>query len=155
MVTEICGPSTERRGTSFLMQQSAIEAQPLIAVRNVRASSLWYTKQLGAEPLAEHEHRDVYDRISCSGRLLLQLHAWDKENHHNLVDADAAAVGHGVLIWFQVEDFDSVVDRARSLRADIIEEPHISPASRHREIWLRDPDGYSVVIASPDRECGI
>ncbi len=119
------------------MQQSAIEAQPLIAVRNVRASSL-YTKQLGAEPLAEHEHRDVYDRISCSGRLLLQLHAWDKENHHNLVDADAAAAGHGVLIWFQVEDFDSVVDRARSYGP-------ISPKNLNNSriatprFWLRDP----------------
>jgi hypothetical protein len=86
--------------------------------------------------------------------LLLQLHAWDKDDHPNLVNANAAPAGHGVLLWFQVDDFDSVVERARGLSAEIIEEPHINPAPQHREIWLRDPDGYVVVIASPDGECG-
>jgi hypothetical protein len=53
-----------------------------------------------------------------------------------------------------VDDFDSAVERASALGAEIIEEPHINPAPLHREIWLRDSDGYVVVIASPDGECG-
>jgi hypothetical protein len=52
-------------------QKSTVTAQPLIAVRNVRASSQWYAELLGADSLPEHSHRDVYDRISCSGQLLL------------------------------------------------------------------------------------
>ena len=92
-------------------KKSAIEAQPLIAVRNVRASSRWYGELLGADAIPEHPHRDVYDRISHSDRLLLQLHAWDAEDHPNLVNADAAPPGHGVLLWFQVDDFDLVVGR--------------------------------------------
>lgn len=135
-------------------RRSTIETQPLIAVRDVRTSSRWYRQLLGADSLPEHSHRDVYDRISCSGQLLLQLHAWDQEEHPNLVNADAAPPGHGVLLWFQVEDFDSVVARARSLNAQVLEEPHINPAPGHREIWLRDSDGYVAVIASPDGECG-
>jgi hypothetical protein len=133
--------------------KSAVEAQPLIAVRNVRASSHWYAELLGADPLSEHPHRDIYNRISCAGQLLLQLHAWDEEHHPNLVDADAAPPGHGVLLWFQVTDFDSAVERARRLKAEVIEEPHTNPAPRHREMWLRDSDGYVVVLASPDGEC--
>ena len=139
---------------SLPAQKSTIEAQPLIAVRNVRASSRWYGELLGADSIPEHPHRDVYDRISHFGRLLLQLHAWDAEEHPNLVNADAAPPGHGVLLWFQVDDFDSVVERARGLGAEIVEEPRVNPAPRHREIWLRDPDGYVVVVASPDGECG-
>jgi catechol 2,3-dioxygenase-like lactoylglutathione lyase family enzyme len=139
---------------SFTAEKSVVEAQPLIAVRDVRASSRWYAELLGADSLPEHDHRDFYDRISCSGRLLLQLHAWDVEEHPNLVNADAARPGHGVILWFQVDDFDSAVARARGLRAEIIEEPHINPGPPHREIWLRDSDGYVVVIASPDDECG-
>jgi Glyoxalase/Bleomycin resistance protein/Dioxygenase superfamily len=135
-------------------KKSAIEAQPLIAVRNVRASSRWYVELLGADSIPEHPHRDVSDRISHSGRLLLQLHAWDAEDHPNLVNADAAPPGHGVLLWFQVDDFDLAVKRARELEAEIIEEPHVNPAPRHREFWRRDPDGYVVVVASPDGECG-
>ena len=71
-------------------------------------------------------HRDVYDRISHSGRLLLQLHAWGAEGHPNLVNADAAPPGHGVLLWFQIDDFDSVVERVRGLGAIIVEEPYVT-----------------------------
>lgn len=139
---------------SIPAQRLTVEAQPLIAVRNVRASSRWYAQLLGADALPEHSHRDLYERISCSGRLLLQLHAWDEQDHPNLINRDAARPGHGVLLWFQVADFDAVVARARALRAEIILEPHINPAPQHREIWLHDPDGYVVVVASPDGEHG-
>lgn len=129
-----------------------IESQPLIAVRNVRASSRWYTELLSTDGLREHPHRDLYDRISKSGRLVLQLHAWDEEDHPNLVNADFAPLAHGVVLWFQVDDFDAVVARARKIDAEIIEGPLVNPAPKHREVWLRDPDGYVVVIASPDGE---
>jgi catechol 2,3-dioxygenase-like lactoylglutathione lyase family enzyme len=134
------------------MTKPTVEAQPLIAVRDVRASSRWYAELLGADSLPEHEHRGRYDRISCAGQLLLQLHAWDVEEHPNLVDASAAPPGHGVVLWFQVDDFDAVVERARGLNAEVILEPHVNPAPDHREMWLRDADGYVVVVASPDGE---
>jgi len=136
----------------LLSMAVSVEAQPLIAVRDVRASSRWYARLLAADPLPDHKHRDLYDRVFSSGRLILQLHAWDQEHHPNLVNANAAPLGHGVLLWFQVSDFDSTVNRARELGAEVIEEPHVNPAPQHREIWLRDPDGYVVVIAGPDGE---
>ena len=86
--------------------------------------------------------------------MLLQLHAWNAEDHPNLVNANAAPPGHGIVLWFQVDDFDAVVGRARQLKAEIIEEPHINPAPQHREMWLRDPDGYMLAVASPDGEGG-
>jgi catechol 2,3-dioxygenase-like lactoylglutathione lyase family enzyme len=135
-------------------QKSTVESQPLIAVRSVRASSRWYAELLRADALPDHPHRDLYDRIWRSGRLLLQLHAWDADDHPNLVNADAAPPGHGVVLWFQVDDFDSAVERARQLGAEIIEDARFNPAPRHREIWLRDPDGYVVALASPDGESG-
>lgn len=135
-----------------LARGAAVHPEPLIAVHDVRASGRWYQRLLGADTLPEHEHRDVYDRVLCDGRLILQLHAWDEEDHPNLVNANAAPPGHGVLLWFVVADFDAAVERARSLRAEIVEEPHVNPAPKHREMWLRDPDGYVVVIASPDGE---
>jgi hypothetical protein len=136
----------------LLRMAVSVEAQPLIAVRDVRASSRWYGTLFAADSLPDHRHRDLYDRVFSSGHLILQLHAWDEEHHPNLVNANAAPPGHGVLLWFQVTDFDSTVDRARELRAEIILEPQVNPAPQHREIWLRDPDGYVLVIASPDGE---
>ena len=87
-----------------------------------------------------------------SGRLVLQLHAWDEEDHPNLVNPDAAPPGHGVVLWFEVDAFDEVVKQARALGAQVLLEPHVNPRPAHREIWLRDPDGYVVVVASPDGE---
>jgi hypothetical protein len=126
-----------------------VQSQPLIAVRNVRASSLWYRQLLSLDALPEHPHRDLYERMYSAGRLILQLHAWEAENHPNLVDRDRAPNGHGVLLWFAVDQFDAVVQQARALHAEIVEEPHINPNSNDREIWLRDLDGYVVVISKP------
>lgn len=86
--------------------------------------------------------------------MMLQLHAWDAENHPNLVNRDAAPVGHGILVWFETDDFDGTVARARKLGVEVIEEPHVNPAPNHREMWIRDPDGYVVVFVSPDGEAG-
>jgi len=69
-----------------------------------------------------------------------------------LIDPDRAPHGHGVLLWFEVDDFDAAVDRARRLGARVIEEPHVNPTPQHREIRIQDPDGYVVVLASPDGE---
>jgi hypothetical protein len=55
-----------------------------------------------------------------------------------------------VLLWFEVDDFDAAVARAGVLGAEVLLEPHVNPAAAHREIWLRDPDGYVAVLASPD-----
>jgi len=123
-------------------------------VQDVRASSRWYGALLAADTLPDHSHRDIYDRIYRSGRLLLQLHAWDVEEHPNLVNRTAAPPGHGVVLWFQLDDFDSTVERARELGAEVVEEPHVNPAPQHKEMWLRDPDGYMVVISTPDGDCG-
>lgn len=134
---------------------SRVAPQPLIAVRDVRASRQWYKQLLNVENLGGgSSHDEIYDRLICDGNLILQLHVWDVEDHVNLVNPDAGPAGHGMLLWFQVDDFDAAVSRAAALGAEIVEEPHVNPAARHREIWLRDPDGYVVVIASPDGEAG-
>ena len=127
-----------------------VRPQTLIAVRNVRGSSRWYRQLLQAEALPEHEHRDTYDRILCDGQVVLQLHAWDEEGHPNLVNRGAAPPGHGVLLWFEVNNFDAAVRRARSLHAEIVEEPHVNQQAQHKEIWIRDPEGFVVVLAGPD-----
>jgi catechol 2,3-dioxygenase-like lactoylglutathione lyase family enzyme len=129
--------------------------QTLIAVRDVKASSRWYQTLLRLHPSPgdpDHPHRLFYERLMSGEALILQLHRWDAEEHPNLTNADQAPPGHGVLLWFEVDDFDAAVDRVRRLGARVIEEPHVNPAPQHREIWIQDPDGYFVVLASPDGE---
>jgi catechol 2,3-dioxygenase-like lactoylglutathione lyase family enzyme len=131
----------------------SVRPQTLIAVRDVKASSAWYRALLKLSGSDEdHPHRLVYDRLMSGEALVLQLHKWDAEDHPNLTGPDQGPNGHGVLLWFEVDDFDAAVERARWLGARVIEEPHVNPAPQHREIWLADPDGYVVVIVSPDGE---
>ena len=140
--------SVRARGAS---QSMRVTPQPLLAVHDVPASSRWYARLLGAEPTSKtmrSDHAHVYDRLLCGGSLVLQLHAWDEEDHPNLVNAKDARPGHGVLVWFEVDDFDAAVKRARALKAKVLLKPHFNPAPGHRELWLRDPDGYVVVIES-------
>jgi catechol 2,3-dioxygenase-like lactoylglutathione lyase family enzyme len=132
---------------------SRVRPQPLIAVRDVEASSRWYQQLLGVRRLnVESDHGHLYQRLYDGDQLVMQLHCWDDEDHPNLVDPDASRPGHGVLLWFETDDFDGAVARARALGAEVVLEPHVNPAPQHREIWLRDRDGYVVVVASPDGE---
>ncbi len=133
-------------------QATKVQAQPLIAVRNVRASSRWYQQLLGLDALQEHIHRDVYDRMFCEGHMVLQLHAWDEHDHPNLDNPDAASVGLGVLMWFEVDDFNRAVEQARALGAEVLQEPAVNQNSGQPEIWLHDPDGYVVVVAGHEGE---
>ncbi len=130
-----------------------VRSQPIIAVADVVRSSQWYAQLLGLKASSieqKSDHAHVYDRLLDGDRLVLQLHAWDEEDHPNLVGPDDARHGHGVLLWFELDDFDDAVRRARKLGAEIVEDVHVNPAPQHWELWLRDLDGYVVVICSPD-----
>jgi len=133
-------------------KQAVVRAQPLIAVSDVEASTIWYSRLLGIEADGPSDHSHLYERLMCGSELVLQLHLWDEEDHPNLTNADAAPPGHGVLLWFETEEFDEVVRRARALHAEVVLEPHVNRAPQHREIWLKDLDGYVVVVCSPDGE---
>ena len=118
--------------------------QPLVVVRDVPASSRFYSQLLGAE---SGHGGDEYEQITSEGELILQLHHFGAEHHHGpLADVDAP-LGNGILIWFEVADFDAAVERARRLGAPIERDAHVNPNAQQRELWLRDPDGYVVVVA--------
>jgi catechol 2,3-dioxygenase-like lactoylglutathione lyase family enzyme len=128
-----------------------MQAQPLIAVRDVEASSRWYQAVLGAE--SGHGGQE-YERIVADGKLIMQIHAWDAHEHPHMGNPASEPYGNGVLLWFQTDDFDGVVARVRGVNAVVLEGPQVNPSANHREIWLRDPDGYVVVIAGRQGDIG-
>jgi catechol 2,3-dioxygenase-like lactoylglutathione lyase family enzyme len=118
--------------------------QPLIAVRDVQASSLWYQAVLGCE--SGHGGSE-YERLLYQGRIVLQLHRWDAHEHPHLGNPESKPYGNGVLLWFQTDEIDAAIDRARDVQAEMLEPPSVNASANHREFWLRDPDGYVVVVA--------
>jgi hypothetical protein len=129
--------------------------QPLIAVADVEASSRWYQRLLDCD--SAHGGSE-YERLVWDGDLILQLHSWRVEHHHGPIGDPQQPHGNGALLWFETDDFDAAVARATELGAEVVMPPHRNPPEgepggpAHREIWLRDLDGYTVVLASPDGE---
>jgi predicted enzyme related to lactoylglutathione lyase len=151
---EIDDPSGNRLGIFVAVR--AAQPQTMIAVRDVEASSRWYQHLLGLQ--SDHGGPD-YERLLADGVLVLQLHNRELEHHHGRIGDAERDVGNGVLLWFgDVSDFDDVVIRAQELGAPVVRAPHRNPPEGHgsgpghRELWIQDPDGYGVVIASPDGE---
>ena len=131
--------------------------QPLIAVTDVEVSSRWYQRLLGCR--SAHGGAE-YERLVWGGELVLQLHRFRVAHHHGPIgDPADRPYGNGVLLWFAVDDFDAAVDRAAAMGAEVVLPKHRNPPDgargpNHWECWLRDPDGYAVVLASPDGSAG-
>lgn len=127
--------------------------QPLIAVTDVEAVSAWYQRLLG---LRSAHGGPEYERLMAGDTLVLQLHKWTVDHHHGPIgDRQTKPYGNGVLLWFEIDDFAAAVERAREMRAEIVKDTHRNPPTGeggpdHWECWIMDPEGYSVVLASPD-----
>src|ERR1044071_2826534 len=126
--------------------------QPLIAVADVEATSRWYQQLLGCQ--SAHGGPE-YERLEENGTLIMQLHHWDIDHDHGAIgNPDDRPYGNGVLLWFEVDDFEDVVQRATAMAIEIIIPKHRNPLDgnggpNHWECWMRDPDGYTIVVASP------
>jgi catechol 2,3-dioxygenase-like lactoylglutathione lyase family enzyme len=118
---------------------------PLLACASVSTSSAWYQRTLG---LTSAHGGDEYEMLMHGDRLVLQLHELDAHEHPYLVRT-GEPVGNGVAVWFESDDYAAAVERVRAGGAEILEDDHVNPLAHHREIWVRDPDGYVVVVASP------
>jgi len=86
-----------------------VKPQPLIAVRDVEATSRWY-QRLGCE--SGHGGAEYDQLVDPTGNLILQLHAWEAHEHPHMGDPAIRPYGNGVLVWFQVDDFDPAIERA-------------------------------------------
>jgi catechol 2,3-dioxygenase-like lactoylglutathione lyase family enzyme len=126
--------------------------QPLIAVTDVEASSRWYQRLLGCR---SNHGGSAYEQLTSNGQLVLQLHSFEVEHDHGPIgNRDDRPYGNGVLLWFEVDDFEAVMKRSAEMGVEIVLPRHQNPPDgdggpNHWECWMRDPDGYIVVVASP------
>lgn len=121
-----------------------MKPQPLIAVHDVESTSAWFQKVLG---LTSKHGGPEYDQLLSNGEKVLQLHEWDAHEHANLGDPLKQPYGNGVVLWFQEVDIAGAYGRAVRAGAEMLEPIKVNPLANHREFWLRDPNGYTVVVA--------
>ncbi len=123
-----------------------MHAEPMINVRDVEASSRWYQELLGAT--SGHGGPD-FEMLLHDQRLMLMLHNADAAEHHPDIEKDGP-VGKGVVLYFRVgEGLADAVVRAKQMGAEIRRGPEWNELAAQEELWVRDPDGYTIVLAGP------
>jgi catechol 2,3-dioxygenase-like lactoylglutathione lyase family enzyme len=119
----------------------------IIGVADVARSVSWYQALL-VLPHTKPAH-DYFGQVQdTDGTVLLCLHQWGAHEHPSLTSPDLAVPGNGLLLFFRVDNFDEALGRARTLVAELYEEPHLNPSTGTRAFALRDPDGYDVMVSA-------
>jgi hypothetical protein len=119
-------------------------SQPLICVADVQQTSTWFQRTLG---FASGHGGPEYEQLMSKGLQVLQLHHWDAHEHPHLGSPDAKPRGNGVVLWFESECVEQDYERAVRAVAEVLEPLKINPLANHLEFWLREPNGYVIVVA--------
>ena len=119
----------------------------IIGVADVASSLAWYQSLLGL-PRTKPSHNYFGQILDEDGTVLLCLHRWGEHEHPSLMNAEIAAPGNGLLLFFRTDDFDNALAFARSLADRLLEEPHLNPNTGSMEFSLQDTDGYHVTISA-------
>src|SRR5262245_41000124 len=113
--------------SSKVATEVSMRPQPLIAVSDVEASSRWYQRLLGCR--SDHGGSE-YERLVFNGALVLQLHSFVVEHDHGRIgDPADKPYGNGVLLWFEIDDFDAAVARADEMKVEVVLPRHRNPPS--------------------------
>ena len=116
---------------------------PIIAVKDVEASSKWYQKIFGFKNNHGGDHFSVL--VSDDNEIILCLHKWNEHNHPTMTSPDIT-VGNGLLFYFRTENMDMIYQNAIKADCVIEEEVHLNPNSLRQEFSFRDPDGYFLTV---------
>ena len=125
-------------------QLDPMKLDPIIAVKDVAASSEWYQQVFGCESLHGGDEFDVL--ANRKGEVLLCLHKWGEHTHPTLT-APSNDPSNGLILYFRTDELEEICKRVKSLGAAVEKEIEVNPNSRRREFSLRDPDGYYLTVS--------
>lgn len=59
-------------------------------------------------------------------------------------------MGKGVVMYYRVgEDLAAAAKRAKDMSATILKPISFNELAHQEELWVKDPDGYTVVLSGP------
>ena len=121
-----------------------VKTETIIAVKNVRESSLFYQQLL--ECKSEHGG-DTFEILTSNGDVVLCLHHWGEHDHPTMLKPSEHN-GNGLILFFRVDDLQTIFENAQKLHAAIEKEIHYNDNSLKHQFTLRDPDGYYLIISA-------
>ena len=116
---------------------------PIIAVKDLAASSKWYQKILGLRNKHNSDHFAVL--VSDDNEIALCLHPWGTHEHPTMTNPNIAP-GNGLILYFRTDNMNAIYENAIEARCAIEEDIHLNPNSLRKEFSIRDPNGYFLTI---------
>jgi catechol 2,3-dioxygenase-like lactoylglutathione lyase family enzyme len=116
---------------------------PIIAVKDIEASSIWYQKIFGLRNQHGGDHFSVL--VSDENEVVLCLHTWEEHNHQTMVNP-AIPPGNGLLLYFRTGNMYSIYQNVLEADCLIEEDIHVNQNSLRKEFSFRDPDGYFLTV---------
>ena len=119
------------------------KSDPIIAVKDVEASSNWYQAVFDCTSMHGGEEFDIL--VSEKDETLLCLHKWGHDGHPTMTDPNTTP-GNGLILYFRSDNMERIRKNAGNLDCIIEEEIHLNLNSKRMEFSLRDPDGYYITL---------
>ena len=116
---------------------------PIIAVKDIEASSKWYQKIFEFRNNHGGNHFSVL--VSEDDEIILCLHKWEEHNHPTMANPSITP-GNGVLLYFRMENLNNIYQNALNAGCVIEEDINLNPNSLRKEFSFRDPDGYFLTV---------
>lgn len=117
--------------------------EPIIAVKDVEASSKWYQSVFDCRSMHGGKEFDIL--VSEDDEVLLCLHKWGEHEHPTMANPTITS-GNGLILYFRTEHLDMIRQNAVKSGCPIEKDIHLNPNSRKKEFSLKDPDGYYLTI---------
>ncbi len=119
------------------------QIDPIIAVKDVEASSNWYQSVFGCR--GAHGGDEFAVLVSENDEILICLHKWGEHDHPTMTNPTITP-GNGLILYFRTDKMNEVRQNVEKLGCSVEEDIHLNPNSTKKEFSLRDPDGYYLII---------
>lgn len=123
--------------------RSMTELDPIIAVKDIEASSRWYQSVFGCRSMHGGTEFDVL--VSENDEVLICLHKWGAHGHPTMINPGVTP-GNGLILYFRTENMNTIRQNVERIGTPIEEDIHLNPNSGRMEFSLRDPDGYYLTV---------
>lgn len=120
-----------------------MKIDPIIAVKDVEASSKWYQSLFGCHSMHGGSEFDIL--VSPDDEIMLCLHKWGTHEHPTMENPNITP-GNGLILYFRIDSMNTIRENADKMGLTVEEDIHLNPNSQHKEFSLRDPDGYYLTI---------
>ena len=115
---------------------------PIIAVKDVEASSKWYQSVFNCRSM--HGGKE-FDILVSNDDVLICLHRWGEHQHPTMTNP-AITPGNGLILYFRTDNMNDIRQNIEKIGGLIVEDIHLNENSTKKEFSIRDPDGYYLTI---------